>query len=61
MLLVILKSKKLLKCFTQKKCKKQIKNCLELKKQYREKVIKFMFNEKARAVLLTVGLIEKTA
>ena len=32
MLLVILKAKKLLECFTKKNCKKQIKKSLELKK-----------------------------
>ena len=31
-LLVILKMKKLLESFTKKNCKKQTKNCLELKK-----------------------------
>ena len=49
---------KLLESFTKRNCKKQIKKCLELKKQSREKVINYMLNGKASVILLMVGLSE---
>ena len=59
MLLVISTVKKLLKCFTKKYCKKQIKKSLKLKKYSREKVINYMLNGKAMIILLILGLIKK--
>ena len=47
--------KKLLKRFTKKNCKRQIKQSLQLKKQSKEKVINSMPNEKAVIIYLIAG------
>ena len=46
MLLAILMERKLLEFFTKKNYKKQIKKCLKLKKQSREKAINYILNGK---------------
>ena len=55
-LLVSLKTKKLLESFTKTNCKKQIK---KTSKSNKEKVINYMLNGKVMIVLLTVKLIKK--
>ena len=52
--------KKLLKRFTKKNCKKQIKKNLELKKQSRENEINYMLNGKDTIIRLIVGSMKKT-
>ena len=42
-----------------KNWKKQIKKSLGLKKWLKEKVINYMLNQKAKMILLTVGLVKK--
>ena len=44
----------------KKNCKKQIKMSLELKKELKEKAIKYMSNGKVTIILLTAGLKKKT-
>ena len=60
MLLVILKAKTLLECFTKKNFNKQNRKSLELKRQSKEKEMSSMLNRKAATILLTVELIKKT-
>ena len=55
MLLAILNGKKLLKIFTRKNCKKQIKENLELKKYSREKAMNYMLNGNDAIVGLIAG------
>ena len=57
---MILMGKKLLKRFTKKHCKKQIKKNLELKKKSRENVKNYMLNGKDPIIRLIVGSIKKT-
>ena len=49
---------KLLKCFAKNNFKGQIKQSFELKKQSREKVVKYMSNGKAMIIRLIVGFIK---
>ena len=51
-LLVILKTKKLLEHFTKKNYKKQIKKCFSLKS---DQMINYMLNEKDTIIPLTAG------
>ena len=59
MLLMISIVKKLLGNCMKKKCKRQIKNNLELKNLFKEKVISYMSNGKAMIIHLKAGLIKK--
>ena len=51
--------KKLQEHFMKKNCKKQIKKHLELKKQSKEKAIKYMLNGKDMIIHLIAGLIKQ--
>ena len=59
MLLMISIVKTLLENCMKKKCKRQIKNNLELKKLLKEKVISYMSNGKDMIIHLIAGLIKK--
>ena len=59
MLLVILRVEELVEWFMKKNCKKEVKQCLELKKKSREKGINYILNGKTTLILLTVELIKK--
>ena len=49
----------IVRTFYEKEFQKQIRKSVELKKQWGEKVLKYMLNGKATITLLTVGLIKK--
>ena len=59
MLLMILMEKKLFERFTKTNCRKTNKKSLELKMESKEKVIKYMLNEKDTIIGLIVVSIKK--
>ena len=59
-LLLILKTKKLLERFMKKNCKKQIKKEPRVEKVIKRKSDKLYLIGKAMIILLTVGLVKKT-
>ena len=59
MLLMILMEKKLFESFTKTNCRKTNKKSLELKMESKEKVIKYMLNEKDTIIGLIVVSIKK--
>ena len=59
MLLMILMEKKLFERFTKTNCRKANKKSLELKMESKEKVIKYMLNEKDTIIGLIVVSIKK--
>ena len=52
--------RRLMECFTKKKCKKQIKKKLELKKGSRGKTGNYMLNRKDAIFFLITGQIKNT-
>ena len=52
--------RRLMECFTKKKCKKQIKKNLELKKGSRGKTRNYILNRKDAIFFLITGQIKNT-